>query len=219
MEQKVQFIINNKLEVMWNDGNYKSNIQNVTDKYISISIPTKDGQYIPLKKDDRIMAIYYNGANVYQFSSVVIDRAVDGIPIINVEIPSKLQKVQRRNHFRIPLIVDVACAIVGKDKSITEIGNNQIDFFNAFTLDVSGGGLKLVTKQKVHRGDKLLITITLKDQSFSMNGEIARVEKNKDNTYLCGVNFVNNETKTTEKLVKIIFGIMREQVQRTSEEE
>lgn len=219
MESKVLFVINSKVEILWHDGNYKSDIQNVTENMIAISVPIKDGQYIPLSKGEKITAIYYANGNVYEFESVVTGRAHDRIPVIYLEMPSNIVKVQRRNHVRVPLIADISCALVKKNLTIEQIGSNDIDFFNAFTLDMSGGGIKIVTKRKVSVGDRLLITVSLKDETLNLQGQIIRVEKDFEKRSVCGVNFVDMDNKTTEKLIRIIFQIMREQVQRSSKGE
>lgn len=219
MISKVQFVINNKIEIIWHDGNYKSDIQNVTENNIAISVPIKDGKYIPLSKGEKITVFYYDEDNVYEFSTSVIGRAHDRIPIINIEQPQNITRVQRRNHVRVPLVADISCALIKKNLTVAEIGSNQIDFFNAFTLDMSGGGLKIMTKKKVSVGDQLLITVSLNNETLNMQGEIVRVDKDIENKFVCGVNFVGMDNKTNEKLIRIIFQIMREQAQRASKEE
>lgn len=219
MDNKVQFVINNKVEILWHDGNYRCDIQNVTESNIVISVPIKDGQYIPLSRGEKITALYYEENNVYEFISVVTGRAHDGIPVIYIEYPSKIINVQRRNHVRVPLVADISCALIRKNLPPTEIGNNQIDFFDAFTLDMSGGGIKIVTKQKVSIGDRLLITISLKEETLNMQGEIVRIERDVEKRSVCGVNFIDVDKKTSEKLVRIIFQIMRERIHRTSKGE
>lgn len=215
----MQFVINNKLEILWHDGNYRCDIQNVTENNIVISIPIKDGQYIPLSKGERITALYYENSNVYEFMSVVTGRGHDRIPVIYIEHPSKIVNVQRRNHVRVPLIADISCALIRKNLPPVEIGNNQIDFFDAFTLDMSGGGIKIVTKQKVSIGDRLLITVSLRDETLNMQGKVIRIEKDIEKRSVCGVNFIDMDKKTSEKLVRIIFQIMREQIKRTTKGE
>lgn len=219
MSKPVKFYINSKIEIIWNDVAYKSDIQNVTENYIAISIPLKNGSYIPLRRDEKITALYYINGDIYKFTSTVIGRAREVIPVIYIEIPSDVKKVQRRNHVRVPLIADITCALINKDKKLINLNSKQVDIFNAFTLDLSGGGTKIVTKRKLEVGDKLLINIKLDEEIFALQGEIIRVEKNKDNQYVCGISFVDLENKTTERIIRVVFQLMRDQVKRTSKEE
>lgn len=219
MKKPVKFYINSKIEIISNDVAYKSDIQNVTENYIAISVPLKNGRYIPLRKDEKITALYYLNGDIYRFTSTVIGRAHEVIPVIYIQIPSDAIKVQRRNHVRVPLIADVTCVLINKDKKLTNLSNKQVDIFNAFTLDLSGGGIKIVTGKKVEIGDKLLINIKLNDENFSLQGEIIRVEKNKEKQYVCGVSFIDVENKTTEKIIRVVFQLMRDQVKRTAKEE
>ena len=44
------FNVNGRIEILMDDGIYKSNIQDIDKDYIAISIPVKDGEYLPLRR-------------------------------------------------------------------------------------------------------------------------------------------------------------------------
>jgi len=54
----VDFKVNKKLEILINERYFNSNVQDVTDDYIAISIPINSGEYVPLSKGAIIDVIY-----------------------------------------------------------------------------------------------------------------------------------------------------------------
>ena len=51
---KVDFKLNKKLEILVGEKYYISNIQDVTDDYIAISIPINSGEYCSIVKGSHI---------------------------------------------------------------------------------------------------------------------------------------------------------------------
>lgn len=219
MASNVNFIVNNKIEVWWEDQYYKSNIEDVQDEVIAISIPIKEGQYLPLRKGERVEAIYYAAEEErYRFDSVVAGRKVDGIPVILIFKPKNLELIQRRNHVRIPFLSEIQC--IKLDKSINiEYKNQYLDengevYVKGTVLDLSGGGMKLKLKEELKLRDKIEVKLTLDDEEFELIGEIVRAELMEDKTYLYGVNFIEIDKKTNEKLIRCIFHVMRNRMKK-----
>lgn len=211
MKSIEKFDVNGRIEVLMDDGIYKSNIQDINENYIAISIPVKDGEYLPLRWGERVEAIYYDENKLYKFYTVVSGRKVDRVMMVLLKHPDKIFKVQRRNFVRVPFIAEVLCVILKNNKDIKDITDNQIDFFHGHTLDISGGGIKLSTEKEINRGELLMITIPIKDENISIKGKIIRKQKAKAEEFLYGVSFEEIDNKTVEKIVSLLFQIMREQ--------
>lgn len=219
MGVKIQFLINNKIEIESNDEAYKSNIQDVTDEYIAISIPVRDGKYLPLAKGEKVTGLYYYDKDIYKFHTVVIGRKIDRILLIILKRPENVTMIQRRNFARVPFMINVYCALIRTEKDINTINDNQIEFFDAYTLDVSGGGLRLAVDRKlesrIRKGNILMLTIPIEDQNLTVEGEIIRVENDRKNSkIICGLVFRDLDRKTREAIVKLVFEIMREQMRK-----
>nr|WP_242969971.1 PilZ domain-containing protein [Clostridium chauvoei] len=80
----------------------------------------------------------------------------------------------------------------------------------ATLLDLSGGGMKIRAKENLKKGDILLVNINYNDIKLDLKGRVVRVKEENDN-YLCGVSFLNIDNKTREKIIKIVFIILRRQ--------
>ncbi len=59
MNNKYEFKINNKVEIEWDDGYYKSIIQDVNEDTIYITIPANEGKYLPLNYNDKITVFLF----------------------------------------------------------------------------------------------------------------------------------------------------------------
>lgn len=211
----IKFIVNNKIEIIINDEYYKSDIQDVTESYVGISIPVKNGSYLPLSKGDKVEGLYYFEKEVYRFNTFVIGRKIDKILIIMLQIPKTLKITQRRNFVRLPINVDLDCALINKRKSLNNIGDNQFVFFKAATIDISGGGVQLVAKEKLQYYDELLITLPMIGENITVSGKVVRISKIYDK-YKYGITFQKIDNRLRENIIKFIFETMREQRRRAS---
>lgn len=224
MSVKVEFLINSKIEIEYNYDSYKSNIQDITDEYLGISIPVSDGKYLPLARGEKVTAVYYYGKDVYRFDTIVIGRKIEKILIIMLKKPEKIIMVQRRNFARVPLMINVCCALMCNAKNIYTIGDNQIEFFDAYTLDISGGGMRVAIdrkyEKKIQRGNMLMVTIPLGNENVTIQGKIVRVENDRKNPkIICGLSFLDLDRRVRETIIKAVFNTMRDQMRKGAKEE
>lgn len=219
MFEKDIFNINNKIEICWNEEYYKSNIEDLTEDVISISIPSKDGQYVPLRDGEPVEALYYKDNKTYKFYSVVRGRKVDTIPIILLQMPSEITEVQRRQSVRVQVLDDIVYSKIHGDKSIYEIREilekNNL-FSKATLLDLSADGMKIIVNEEIKLNDILLMGIVVNEQNLYIKGIVRRIEKvSGNNKNLCGIQFVELDKSASEKIVRYIFTIMRSQMKKT----
>lgn len=205
--ENIKFIIRNKIDVKFNEEIYSSDIQDVTEEYISISIPVRNGSYIPLHIGESIEAIYYCDDQAYKFISNIIGRKVDGIPQIILEYPTNIVSYQRRGFFRIQLAEQIKFNKYNKNNKNLELNKKGI------MVDISGSGMKLITNEKFLSGDILEMEISINKESFIVTGEIVRISKNEVG-YIYGINFTNEIPYQCEKIVKNIFSIVRNKIKR-----
>lgn len=223
MNSNIKFEVNSRIEIDMNNEIYKSNIQDVSEDYISISIPVNNHKYLPLSKGERADVIYYEGKNVYKFNTVVIGRKIEKILMIMLKKPEKVEICQRRNFVRVPLILDVLCAMVPLEKDFYHL-NAQVEMFKACSVDMSGGGMRIVVdskmKNKLNRGDIIIVTIPMENDSLTLKGKIVRIISNKDESKLtCGISFVDIDRKSRERIIRILFQIMRQHIKKGAKED
>ena len=211
MPSNIEFEVNSRIEIEMEDEYYKSNIQDVGNDCIGISIPVNNGTYLPLHKGDKIKCIYFDNNQMYTFNTVVVSRKIDRIFIVVIKKPTEVREYQRRNFVRVPFTKEILYSVITDD--------NQINFLNATSLNISGGGMKLAIDDKfghkITYGCELIIIIPVDDKNITLKGKIVRISNNKENKKLiCGISFVDVDKNTREKIIEVVFEIMREQIRK-----
>lgn len=215
----IDFKVNNKVEIMSEDEIFTSDIQDVQDNYIAISIPIRDFQYLPLRKDEKIKVLYYEGNNIYKFSSTVIKRSKSNIPLLWINIPEKIEKIQRRKFVRVPVLQKVRYALIDRNLEFNKENIARIKFEMATVLDLSGGGVRLKSEISINKGDVLALILPVGDGVILVKGEIRRSDTDEAGEMVYGVNFMELKNAEQEKIIKFVFQIMREQMKKGLKEE
>lgn len=215
----IKFEINNKVEIIYGDDIYNCDVQDFKDGYLAVSIPIKDNQYLPLQKGERIDILYYEGSCLYEFTSVVADRQRSNIPLIWIIIPEKFKKIQRRKYVRVSVLLNTKCAVIPKEFLLNKDNFSKLKFFEGTVVDLSGGGLRLITKHKVERDTNLLMILPFPDGGILVKGKAMRVDQDEMKNIVCGINFVDVKASEQEKIIGYVFQIMREQMKKGLKEE
>jgi c-di-GMP-binding flagellar brake protein YcgR len=207
MVDELNFEINSRIEVSWNDEYYKSTIENIEDGFIAISIPIKDGQYIPLRVGEKVEVIYYYSKDIYKFFTLVIGRRIDKIPLIVLAYPKEVFRIQRRKFVRVQNINDVEYVKL-------ENSANQKPL-KAVMVDLSGGGMRIKFKEDVKLGDKVKVWIPMGTDPIEVKGQVVRIEMIENTKRnICGVSFIDLEERIRERVIKFIFQVMRDQMKK-----
>ncbi|NKF06961.1 PilZ domain-containing protein [Clostridium gasigenes] len=208
--KKFDVVINSKLEVKWADGIYKTLVQDSNSKNILISIPVVGGVYLTLKTGEEIELVYYdNGENIFSFKCRVINRIKENnISYYSITLPYDVIKIQRRNYVRVDTV-----QVIKNIKKYEKETNGQADdkISNALLLDLSGGGMRIKLREKLEKGDVISAKIGSENEGVLIKGKIVRVDITEDKRYIYGISFQELDNRTRERIIQIVFRIMREQ--------
>jgi c-di-GMP-binding flagellar brake protein YcgR len=207
--ESTAFKVNSRIELLFENNLYKSNIQDIDKNYISISIPINDSMYVALNVGDVLEVLYYEGKELYRFKTKVAGRKIDKIPLILIYHPEHIERFQRRNFVRVPVVKYVDCTKINEnsldiDEILRDKNNKQ---FKATLLDISGSGARISFKEEVKVYDRLLLIIPIENDEIFVQGEVVRIEN--DSTRACGINFVDVSSRTRDKIIRLTFEIMR----------
>lgn len=212
--------INDKCEIIWEKDVYKSNVQDITDKYIAISLPVANGSYASLVRGDSIELIYSDDKNVYSFYSTVVGRKKDKIPMILISIPDedKIRKIQRRKNFRVELAKEVQYKVIRKKKITKALMSYSLKHLEEFSigtmLDLSGGGARITINERLDKNDAIIIYLPLNDRNVLVPCICVRCVKNQSGTYVCGFKFYEIDGNQRENIILYTFDIMRERMKK-----
>ena len=211
---KVDLKLNKKLEILVDEKYYISNIQDVTDDYIAISIPINSGEYVPLSKGAIIDVIYYEEENLYKFKSSVLGRRFENIPILLIAKPKEIKKIQRRRYVRVPLIKDVKYKNLKSEKKTKPSSIDESQYLKGILVDLSGSGMKVKVSKQVKLNDFLLVSLDVNDENIFIVGKAMRIIKDDEGRFVCGLSLESIDNTTREIIIKFIFQLMREQMKK-----
>jgi c-di-GMP-binding flagellar brake protein YcgR len=211
---KVDFEINKKLEILVDEKYFNSNIQDVTEEHIAISIPMNSDQYLPLPKGTIIEVIYYEEENLYKFKSVVIGRKFENIPILLIAKPREIKKIQRRKYVRVSIVNAVKYVNLKNAPKTDPKAVLNSEYSKAILLDLSGGGMRVKVSEKIKLNDYLLVSLTVDKEDILIVGQAMRIIKDDEGRFSCGLSFKFLDDSTRERIIKLIFKLMREQMKK-----
>lgn len=200
---KFQLKINGRLEIKIDDVLFNSTIQDVKEDSFLISMPMMKESYVKFENNEKLSIYYYfENTSLYKFESTVLGREKCGnMPLYKLTLPKEVVKIQRREYVRVNIMAPVE--IIKDNKKI-----------NGLLLDLSGGGMRIKTEEKLSKEE--ILEIKLKSSEFSneinINGVVVRVNKDEEGKYVYGIRYYRIEEKVRENIIQTIFCIMRAQM-------
>lgn len=222
----VRLNVNQQIEVraLKDDSSavYKSLVQGVEDNTFTIHVPTKGRDRLVLDSGDRVKVSYYEEGASIVFESTVISRTLEGdIPLYRLALPAEAERVQRREHVRLDISLNIRYQKVEMDED-----NNPVPVERpqkAVTRDLSGGGLQLVSRERLEVNDLILVYLDLKDwkgrdRHLQVLAVVKRVEMLNQRGQQCwaaGVAFKEINPRDQDVIVSFIFRKMLERRRMT----
>jgi RNA polymerase sigma factor FliA len=210
----INFLINNRVDIMYQGSTYRSILQDTGKNYMAISIPIKQGKYIAINEDDDFEAMYYEDVNVYRFKGRYIStRLENGVPQLLIEYPKQIIKIQRREYVRVKAVQYVTYVEINEN-NLSKKELDKLDFnkgSKGILIDLSGGGCKLKAYENRSANDIILINIPDDNGNIRVKGRVIRVDRDENKNPICAVRFIDIEDRTRERIIKLLFLLMRKQ--------
>lgn len=192
---------------------YASQIVDVVDfKKIKIAMPTESGHLVPLVTGGLFSVVVYSKKGMFEGNFTVVNRSKEGnIAIHILEAQTMLKKIQRRNYFRYETTMPIKYRVIAKDEQITKEEMEQVKWSDGVILDISGGGMRFVTKEEVEKGQKLqiriVLTITEEKRELYLYADLIYVRAASAGNRLseARVEFIKIQEPDREAIIKFIF--------------
>ncbi|AOR22946.1 flagellar brake protein [Clostridium taeniosporum] len=203
--------VNDRVEILVENKAFKSLVQDIEEDFIKINIPVCDGEYLSLKINQKVeLNSYLNGGKCFNFYCDVIERGKeDNIIYYKLSEPYNVKEIQRRDFVRVDFM-----NIIKFKKILESESEEEISFKDGLMIDLSGGGMRFKTKEKLEKYDNLLLEFTINDKLNYLKAQIIRLEITELNEYIYGVKFIGISEKQRDKVIGEIFNIMRKQRER-----
>lgn len=85
----------------------------------------------------------------------------------------------------------------------------SIYFKNAILIDLSGGGLKFRTADKIEKEELITLRLKYHDNEIFIKSKVVRRNTNDNGDYTYGVEFIDISEMDREKIIQLVFQIMR----------
>lgn len=216
----LKFKINNKVEIIDEEGEvYSSDVQDINEDSVAISIPIKDSAYLPLRKNNIIDVLYYDGNSIYSFSSSVKTRISSNIPLIWIYKPKNYKKIQRRKFVRVSILNKGIFAKVDRTLELNKETIKKLKFSKCNIVDLSGGGVKIRTSEELEKGNILALILPIDKNNVILKAQVKRCGHKSSEYNEYGISFIDISVKMQDEIVKYVFAIMRQQMRKGLKEE
>ncbi len=218
--------IGNKIElvkleqIIRNDSNKKvfsSKICDIMPKNVlQISMPIYEGKIVPLNVNDKYSACFYTDKGLLQTNVLITSRYRSGnLFFLEVTMLGNLEKVQRREFYRYKCIMNGKMRIVSDEEyeknGAYDLSNQDITWSDLKIIDISGGGLKIVSKMDLDRNEIVMVNfkISILDSVHDFNLMARILSSNAisghSGLYEQRLEFLKMDQEDRDIIVKFIF--------------
>jgi|GEM_PF-1237548 len=159
---------------------YASRVENVEEglgeNVISLATPIRDMQPVFIPTGTALNVLFWDGTAIYAIPTVVLENKTGSLYQIILQTDvNKLERIQKRQFVRVPLVLDVIVSYLDtKGEKWTILSQSK---------DISGGGLSLVIYQQqlpFEQDSIVSLQFTLDKTLFRVTGFIARIHPEID---------------------------------------
>lgn len=206
----------------------------VNDERLIISNPIHEGHlYAMERRYGYYFRFYIENQGMYLFKGKMIERLLyDNLPSVSIALDSEIKRIQRRKFYRVNFkskghfLVEKKIPdheIVKKkellnlkyknekDLIIEEVIEDKIPFES---LDLSGGGIRVITRKSFDSGELIKGEVVLNNVWNKFKGEVTRVEKKDNNHFEVGIKFIDLDSATQSRIVSYVFEIERNLIKK-----
>lgn len=208
-EHKIQINLKIRVSPVGEKNWYASSIQDIDKNSFCISIPTMGHNPLILKTGDQVKIGFVLEMSRFEFETKVIGWRTDNIPMYEMALPNRYFQVQLREFVRIPVTLEV-------DYHVFPDPGEEPSFKKCNSLDLSGGGMRLLIKDEHQENEKLILRFSLpfKDRSENIEaaGRVVRAWREESYTlFQTAIKFERISRKQQDLIVRFILMKMSEQ--------
>lgn len=194
---------------------YKSQIlDKIDEQHFQISMPIEGYKVLLLPVGARYEATIYSNQNIYVCQVKITDRyKVRNQYVMDIAFIGSPKKFQRRAYFRLEYTRDFEFQHPEEEGDAAEAEKQeetQVLFDRGILLDLSGGGCRFVSREKIEPGERLILKIPLELKEvkiLTLTGKTLSSKKveNHGRSYEQRVEFTDIENAQREEIIKFIF--------------
>ncbi len=202
--------IGDKIEVIKLNGlgkiqnPYFSMVQDIPiDNEVIITLPIAAGRPISLTIGQKVQVIFFRETGQFYFVAKVTHRQrTETMHLIRLKQISPIHRLQRRNFYRLKIVLPLFFRVAKNNQE------HKSPYSKGYTVDISGGGMRIITDKPLKPGMYLECRIPIKEEGeITIKGLVKRVGKEVDKEYKFNVaiQFVGISENIRDKIIYFIF--------------
>lgn len=186
-------------------GVYDSEVQDIKDKTILLSLPTNDGEKMAVKPGMKLEVSFVSMGGRISFATTTTEKVNSGV-FIEVEKPLKVDRKELREFFRVEINRTISIFTLKEDN----LSQNFIQDkeYKVTCMDISGGGAKLISSLPIEKTEVENIQVDFSSiipNFTTIYAKILRYSKTNDNRFEIGIQFVDLRDSDRDKIIKYVF--------------
>lgn len=188
----------------YDNHQYVSRVEEINeDETIDVLIPIAKNKIVYIKNDTVLKVIVAKEGAIFEFKAKIVNKLFGAIPLLRLVRVSEINKIQRRNYFRLKVVepIHVKQVISLKEKLYDEQ-------FSANMVDISGGGLAITANKELNINDLIEVTMNLNSNLINILGRVVRKEIKEEvkvNKFAYGVTFEKITELERNIIMRFIF--------------
>lgn len=202
---------------------FKSVLYNIQENgNLEISMPMIGGKLILLALDVRYELVIYTREGMYCCIGQVKERyKKDNLYMVSMELKTAPSKLQRREFYRLKCLLDIRYVPVSQEEAqdftVEELfrmyqrEGKAESWREATAMDISGGGIRFVSREELTAKEQILIRFTLQNtlmrQEFELLGSVLFTKVLEDSTtrFEVRAKFDLEDERAREQIIRYIF--------------
>lgn len=202
--------VRDRIEIHLSDKESESifsvRVQEIDESGIVIDRPVIDRRLMPSKLGDEITLVFHKNDAAYRFQAKVLEEDyLERLPVLKIEQPKKLERMQRRTYFRLDLDRPL---LLRKQVGETKVDENE-PYVRATIADLSAGGVKFrvltSASEELDDGNRIQLVFKLNENEsvMKLNAQILKITPNENNPIYCIAvcRFLDITTKIQESII------------------
>jgi c-di-GMP-binding flagellar brake protein YcgR len=191
-------------------GNYRSRIEDIVEEKLVVAWPSDGGLRLPVHPDQMLGFSLVRAGNAYYFSGLVDSATDTPLPLVTVIVSSAIQRVQRRQDFRIKCLIPIELvgALPNSPTSSPDASPAMLRL-KTHTYDLSASGVAIRSETLIPDGTLPEVRLSLPDGGPAMK-ILCRVTHcsvvpENPNMYHAGIQFIDINEKEKARIVRFVY--------------
>lgn len=171
---------------------------------LMVENPSKEGKEVHFLNGTKLDVVFQlENLDLHSFETEIVAKVREKINLLKLRRIGEVKKLQRRNFYRVKSDLDVIVRMSG-----------DVIFEETIILDISGGGLKFLSRQDFKLGDLVELNITLLGEDLDLEAKVVKVDKIGFGKSEVSVEFYDLYEDDQNVIVKYVFEKQRREIKR-----